>query len=149
MTCFDRSQRRFDVHTRPRPRVSAARASRLGSASRINCILYVLAYSCDYFLESDWRALQAARATRALYTFVQTPSSLFAKGAGHETKVRVHTQKTYLYCSPSKIFTGLRRSDGEVSSITIGFVRDSGVARAIEPIGHRCACAKALTTPTN
>ena len=25
----------------------------------------------------------------------------------------------------------------------------SGVARAIELVGHRCACAKALTTPTN
>ena len=25
----------------------------------------------------------------------------------------------------------------------------SGVARATELAGHRCACAKALTTPTN
>ena len=38
-----------------------------------------------FFCASDWRALQAVRATWVLYTFVQTPSSLFAKGAGHET----------------------------------------------------------------
>ena len=30
--------------------------------------------SCDFILESDWRAVFSARATRALYTFVQTPS---------------------------------------------------------------------------
>ena len=26
---------------------------------------------------------------------------------------------------------------------------NSGVARAMEPVGHHCACAKGLTTPTN
>ena len=44
-------------------------------------------FSCDFFCASDWRALQAAQATRPLYTFVQTPSSLSAKGAGHETMI--------------------------------------------------------------
>ena len=29
------------------------------------------------------------------------------------------------------------------------FSLPSGVARAIELVGHRCTCAKALTTPTN
>ena len=32
------------------------------------------AQSCDLIRASDWRALYIARATRALYTFVQTPS---------------------------------------------------------------------------
>ena len=42
----------------------------------------------------------------------------------------------------------LRRLNGHIQDGSV-VNTVSGVARAIELVGHRCACAKALTTPAN
>ena len=42
--------------------------------NHLMCILFMPVQSCDLICVSDWRSLYVARATRALYTFVQIPS---------------------------------------------------------------------------
>ena len=70
-------------------------------AQSLICIPLMPAQSCDLIHASDWCALYVARATRALYMFVQTPSlRVRERGLG--------TRLGYSYSSSTETFTQAR-----------------------------------------
>ena len=85
------------------------------------CILFMPVQSCDLIHASDWRALYVAWATRALYTFGQTPS-FCVRDRGLGTRLRMDLRR-WVYIDASASITQMESEtdslprQGEVSML--------------------------------